>query len=303
MNLLTEHGVALLAVCYAIALALELWQLAAANFTRRVLSLAATLVGLLLHAAYLVALARGPASEWLSGWRQWHLLAALTISAVYFTLSCGKRRMALGLFLLPLVLALVALAGWSADAAPFPADDSSKLWALVHGLSLLAGTALVFLAFAAGAMYLVQAWRLKQKALPSDRFRLPSLEWLQRFNSRSIAVATALLGVGVASGVVLNQIRHAADVKRAVLDWSDPVVWSSMALFGWLVAVFIFGLVYKPARTGRKMAFLTVGGFVFLLLVLGLLSIGHSPEVAAAEFDAAAQASDRRELLSWRAVR
>ena len=43
---------------------------------------------------------------------------------------------------------------------------------------------------------------------------------------------------------------------------------SSGVLFLWLLAVVTFEWVYKPARAGRKVAYLTVASFVFLGLVL-----------------------------------
>jgi hypothetical protein len=59
--------------------------------------------------------------------------------------------------------------------------------------------------------------------------------------------------------------------------WSDPVVISSGVLFLWLVAVMIFESFYKPARQGRKVAYLTMASFVFLgLALLFVLFGGHA---------------------------
>ena len=54
----------------------------------------------------------------------------------------------------------------------------------MHGLVLLLGTVTVCIGFLAGVMYLVQSYALKHARSPSNGWRLPSLEWLERVNSR-----------------------------------------------------------------------------------------------------------------------
>jgi hypothetical protein len=115
-------------------------------------------------------------------------------------------------------------------------------------------------------MYLIQASRLKRKLPPRPGFRLPSLEWLQRFNRESLIVSTCLLALGLMSGVILNVIRPWDDGHR--VSWTDPVVLSSGILFAWLTGVTIFEWLYKPARQGKKVAYLTLASFVFLGLAL-----------------------------------
>jgi hypothetical protein len=58
------------------------------------------------------------------------------------------------------------------------------------------------------------------------------------------------------------------------------VIWTSSLLLAWLATAAIFGVVYRPARQGRKVAYLTVASFLFLVLALGLrlfLPSVHSP--------------------------
>jgi hypothetical protein len=234
-------------------------------------------LGLFTHTIYLVNEARlGPAATPLSSWHHWYLLAAWVLAVTYFYLLCSHPKITAGLFLLPLVLGLVAAAHLAADRSPVPAEQADRAWVWIHGGALLMGTVVVLVGFAAGLMYLVQAWRLKHKRPPSARFRLPSLEWLQQANSRALVISTLLVAVGFVSGVVLNQIHHAGEDRDAAMAWSDPIVWTSALLFGWLIVVLVFGAVYKPVRMGGKVAYLTLGSFVFLLLVLWVLLFGPS---------------------------
>ena len=50
----------------------------------------------------------------------------------------------------------------------------------------------------------------------------------------------------------------------------DSVIISSGVLLIWLVTVTVFEAVYKPARQGRKIAYLTLASFVFLAASLVL---------------------------------
>ena len=64
-------------------------------------------------------------------------------------------------------------------------------------------------------------------------------------------------------------------LSYGVVLWSDPVVWSSTLLATWMAIVAIFNFTYKPARQGRKVAYLTMGTFLFLAMTLAALLAGH----------------------------
>jgi ABC-type uncharacterized transport system permease subunit len=153
------------------------------------------------------------------------------------------------------------------------------MWNMVHGSALSLGTAVVALGFVFGVVYVVQASRLKRKLPQSKYFRLPSLEWLQRSSEVSLIVSTLVLALGLVSGIAINLIHQSGGEPGAAgtIAWSDPVVWSSAILFSWLLAVSIFNFCYQPARRGRKVAYLVMTSFVFLVLELGIVWwVGHA---------------------------
>lgn len=146
------------------------------------------------------------------------------------------------------------------------------------------GTAIVALGFAFGVVYLVQSYRLKRKASTGVPFRFPSLEWLQKSAEQSLLISAVLLGIGLMSGVVISQFPLTSENgSTTVLGdnrmnlWSDPVVWTSAVLFGWLLAATTFNLCYRPARQGRKVAYLVLASFLFLVLELVIVWwVGHA---------------------------
>jgi ABC-type uncharacterized transport system permease subunit len=154
---------------------------------------------------------------------------------------------------------------------------------MIHGLLLLGGTVTVCIGFLAGLMYLAQSYALKHARLSANGPRLPSLEWLERVNSRTLAVSALLIALGFISGILMSLAKHRGEATYAL--WTDPVVLSLAAMMLWLVAAEVFRLVYPAARQGRKVAYLTLASFVFLVIALAsftLLDNVHGPSRRAA---------------------
>lgn len=264
-----------LVVSYGAALLLELLGLKWRFSGRRVAIAAFALAGFIAHGLILgrsFATERVPLAtpaEWLS-------VAAFALGLVYLATIFYLPRSPSGLLLLPIVLGLIA-ASQVASRQPFAPDRTFYFWGVTHGMLLLLGTVTMCIGFLAGAMYLAQSYALKHPHIASSNWRLPSLEWLERLNGRMLAVSTVLILLGFASGVVLAILKQRHDSSLSPL-WFDPVVQSSAAMLLWLFAAETFRLVYPAARQGRKVAYLTLASFAFVVitvLVLALVDSGH----------------------------
>ena len=266
-------GVSILcfASSYAVALALEISRLLFRSSVRRFIRLGFAAAGLVAHSAFLYYRAASAVSVPLSTERDWYLVAAWVLVAAYLYLAVYHPSAPFGLFLLPLALALIGTAAFWANSEPLAREPASRIWGAIHGVSIVLAAVSVLLGFAAGLMYLGQVRHLKHKILPTRAMRLPSLEWLRRANSRAIVVSVLCLAVGVLSGMILNRINIESGAAR--LPWHDPVVLSTLLLLFWLLTAVLASALYRPARQGRKVAYLTLVSFVFLALVLaaGLL--------------------------------
>jgi ABC-type uncharacterized transport system permease subunit len=248
---------------YSVALALEVLGVWKRPPWRRLATVVAAAAGLIAHTWYLAK--RAGQSPWapLASQHDWYLAAAWLLALAYLGLVIYHPRAPMGLFLLPITLALIA-AAYFANTEPLATADIPRVWGMLHGVLLMLGTVAVLLGFVAGVMYLVQSYRLKNKLPAGERFRLPSLEWLQRMNGRSLAAATVLVGLGFITGV----LTRLAQRDGGGLPWRDPVVLSLSGMFSWLVAAEVFRLAYPAARRGRKVAYLTLAAFVFLVITL-----------------------------------
>jgi ABC-type uncharacterized transport system permease subunit len=207
----------------------------------------------------------------------WLLWAAWLIAVVYFAALFYLPRSPTGIVLLPIVLGLIISSHW-ASTEPLVSGQSLQIWGLLHGLMLLAGTVTVSIGFLAGLMYLAQSYALKNTRSSANGVRLPSLEWLEHVNSRTLALSALLIALGFISGVVMSVAKHRDEATYAL--WTDPVVLSLAAMMFWLIAAEVFRLVYPAARRGRKVAYLTLASFVFLVIALAsftLLDTVHGP--------------------------
>jgi ABC-type transport system involved in cytochrome c biogenesis permease subunit len=178
---------------YAVAFGLELSRLLFQSRVRRVVLLGFVIAGLGAHTIFLVYSGASAQSNLppLSSLYDWLLVVAWILVALYLYLSAWYHDLALGVFLLPIVLGLVGAAAWFVEPTP---------------------------------RKLVQARRLKSKSEPILGFRLPSLELLERVNHRALILAFALLTLGFGSGVVLAWLHRSVaavtpSLVAAVLVW------------------------------------------------------------------------------------
>jgi ABC-type transport system involved in cytochrome c biogenesis permease subunit len=246
---------------YGLALVSELARFVTRSAARWYLTIALTALGWLVQTAYLADL----------GWSQ-RTVPVTTVFESLLVLSWilaliglylmirSPRPVAVGVFVLPLVLALVLLADWVAARTAHWDDwrGAKAFWGSVHGVFLLAGAVSTCVAFAAGMMYLVQSNRLKHKRPPLSGFALPSLEQSERLNRGAITLAFPLLTFGLLIGVILDLAQ-----RRVPLSWTDPKVVSAGLM--WLVFAVLLHARFRPALRGRSVVLLTILAFAFLV--------------------------------------
>jgi ABC-type transport system involved in cytochrome c biogenesis permease subunit len=180
----------------------------------------------------------------------------------------SPKQVAAGMFVLPLVLGLVIVAGWF---APRQSDwlewgGMIAFWGTVHGIFLLGGAVFTCVAFFAGLMYLVQMRRLKAKRPSRFGLALPSLEHSERINRGAIIIAFPLLTFGLLIGIVLSVAARYEENSIATvhtLRWTDPKVIS--ALLMWLVFAVLLHARFRPAMRGKSVMVLTIVAFAFLV--------------------------------------
>ena len=256
---------------YACAWALELSRMVRPSALPRLLGLAFGVAGLLAHTLYLLVNPQSPSTQ--SGSM---LFLAWILAVFYLYGSIHHRRLAWGVFVLPLVLGLTVLAAL-APAASSPDGTwlldpewlrGERFWGMLHGVLLLLAAVGVCVGFLASVMYLFQAHRLRSKTLPGDGLRLLSLERLEQMNRRAINLAFPLLTAGVLVGAIL--LIHQPPAGQRI-EWTDPKVVGTAVL--WVVFALLLYLRYGFHLRGRRLAHLTLVAFGLLLFTL---AFGHT---------------------------
>ena len=199
---------------YTVALALEVSRLWFRSGIRGIVMLGFVVAGWIAHTAFLYYRSRSGRSDSFAVVEQSGLAAVGGLGAGDGLLLSG---------LLPYYHAfrhLLFAAGVRPDySGPLRRFDTFPPRAVqdlgpIHGVSIMLATVTVLFGFAAGLMYLGQANRLKRKRPPYRKLRLPSLEWLQTANSRTMLASMLLVGVAVASGIVLNLLKESPGTLR-----------------------------------------------------------------------------------------
>jgi|GEM_PF-643979 len=269
--------VMIMACAYGLAFLLELGRARGWQISGR-LSAGLLAMGLIAHSGWLIyriVLFKEQVelgAHVLSIRQDWYYGIAWGLSLVCLLWMLVRPATPFGAFFLPFILLLVLLGVIWGDPVPFARGAASRTWGLIHGLSILMAILAVCVALLSGVMYLGQVYRLRSRAIASSRFRLPSLEWLQNVIKQTLLWAEAMLAVGIFSGIWLNVLQHSG-VQQS-LPWNDPVVVSTWILFFWLGGSLLVGSVYRPLREGRRVVYLTMVSFVFMLLVLGMALFG-----------------------------
>jgi ABC-type transport system involved in cytochrome c biogenesis permease subunit len=247
------------AASYAVALLLELWNLRRPGTVKRCLIYVATGAGLFAHTFYLAyhALPTQGQSSTL-------LLLSWVLAVFYLFGTIHHRKLAWGVFALPVVLGLVLVAwllGTEEAGTTATAADQRQLWTWLHLGTLVLGAVGLCVGFVASVMYLVQSWKLKHKSPPGEGLKLLSLERLEAMNRRAIDLAFPLFTVGLLIGVILL-----ANTRE--LSWSDPKVIATGLL--WVVFALLLYVRHGLHVRGRRVALGTILTFGLMLVAFAV---------------------------------
>lgn len=188
----------------------------------------------------------------------------LTLSYLYLEVTTDERAM--GVFILPIVVALQTIPVlYPGMENRDPVLDSPWFW--VHVSSLIFAYASFGLAGVLGLTYVLQFKEIKKKHLGYFYTRLPSLQILDRMNSRATTIGWVFLTVGVIVGIVWTaQARQLApnNINLQEMSLDDPKIF--IAALTWAVYSFAVFARRTMGWNGRRAAWLSALGFVIVLL-------------------------------------
>ena len=172
-------------------------------------------------------------------------------------------------FIMPIVILLMTAA--AVFGRTHPHEYVASAWSWVHRLTTYGGAVAFAVAGAVGAMYLVASYRLRRKS-PLQGPILGSLERLEHLTMTSAALGFSLLTIGTITGFLwLYAERH--DTAFAGGFANSKVL---LACGVWIVYALVLHSPFNPSFRGRRVAMLSVFGFV--LMVGALVAAQFMPE-------------------------
>jgi cytochrome c-type biogenesis protein CcsB len=190
------------------------------------------------------------------------------IMLVFLIMEFRFRIAALGSFMLPLVIVLMlpAFIVTGEIQALNPALKSG--WLGIHTSFAVLGDAAFAFAFIVSVMYLIQERQLKAKHLGAIFHRLPSLDIMDNLGYKALTIGWPLFTLGMITGSI-----WANSAWGTYWSWSPKETWSLITWAMYLVLLHLRTIGWR----GRKMAFLSILGFVLVLVsffVVSRVSIG-----------------------------
>ncbi len=186
----------------------------------------------------------------------------LALAYLYMEMTTEER--ALGVFIVPLLVALQAIrAGHPVLEQRVPILESA--WFGVHVASLLFAYASFALACVVGVTYVLLFKEIKAKHLGFFYARLPSLESLDLMNRRTVTVGWVFLTVGVIVGAVWAAEARGGpiyDPRVEAMSLADPKILGAVVCW----AVYTFALYARRLGWGgKRAAYLSAVGFAIIL--------------------------------------
>ena len=186
------------------------------------------------------------------------------VVGVYLFWGCRARYRLLGLAVMPLAAALLALARIGGGTDVRGRSEYSAVFLVLHVGLVLAAFAGFTLAAALSALYLWQEGRLKRRQAGGLLGRAPSLLTLETLAARTVAFALPALTVGIVAGLV--RLRDEGARFDAVM---------ALTLLTWLVYAAFLVLRYKVGWRGRRAAYVALAGFALVIVVRLGLQVTH----------------------------
>jgi cytochrome c-type biogenesis protein CcsB len=185
------------------------------------------------------------------------------IVLVFLIMELRYRIPALGTFMLPLVLLLMAPAALTTRQIGGVNPILKSAWLGIHTSLALLGDAAFAFAFIVSLMYLIQERQLKHKNLGAIFHRLPPLDVMDTISYKALSIGWPLFTLGMITGSI-----WAESAWGTYWSWQPK---ETASLIVWLIYLSLLHLRTIGWR-GRKMAYLSIAGFLFVMISFFVVS-------------------------------
>ncbi len=226
-------------------------------------SLWATVAGFVMQTIYFVLRWAEAGRIPIAGFFEAINFLGMGIVLVFLLMEFRFKVPSLGSFMLPLVLVLMAPAALVPGRIEELKPVLKSGWLGIHTSLAVLGDAAFAFSFIVSVMYLIQERQLKQKHLGAIFHRLPPLDVMDTLGYKALSFGWPLFTLGMVTGSI-----WAESAWGSYWSWDIKETWS--------LIVWIMYLAFLHLRTigwrGKKMAYLSVAGFLFVLISFFVVS-------------------------------
>jgi ABC-type transport system involved in cytochrome c biogenesis permease subunit len=199
-----------------------------------------------------------------------NLLYCLTVTLVFLYMALLHPTRRLSAVLLPYLVLMLLLSACRQGPPAAIHCGAARIWLNLHVITSIIGYAFFTVAAILSLAYVIQDRNLNKKRLGPVFQGLPALETLDHLMYEHISVAFLVFTVSVLLGVMLT---HQEGWGTKWL--TDPKTVASGV--SWLTYAILFHLRMSANHHGRRIALVTIAGFVFVLFTyLGIHVVAHS---------------------------
>jgi cytochrome c-type biogenesis protein CcsB len=226
-------------------------------------SLWATVAGFIFHVAYFAVRWSESGRIPITSFFEAVNFLGMGVVLVFLIMEFRFKIAALGSFMLPLVVLLMVPVFLQSGTIKELNPVLKSGWLGVHTSLAVLGDAAFAFACIVSIMYLIQERQLKAKHLGAIFHRLPSLDIMDTLSYKALTLGWPLFTLGMLSGSI-----WANSAWGTYWSWDPKETWS---LITWIIYLALLHLRTIGWR-GRKMAVLSIVGFVFVLVSFFVVS-------------------------------
>lgn len=191
------------------------------------------------------------------------IVLTLVLGLLYLVLGIVIQQVWFGSVMSWLILLMIVLTAFVAHPAAKPQEIASEPWALVHGLAMILGAAMILLAVVTAYVYLLGSRRLKKKQIAKVLGIIPNIQKLERINYSALKMAFIFFSIGLITGIV-------GITMKAESFGTNPVSWLidskiiSIIMVWITLAIIIISHRLKFIK-GKRIAYATIIMFIWIL--------------------------------------
>lgn len=245
--------------------------------------------GISIHGAFLIILSRKSLNLPITTLFESSTLFLFLIVIVSVIIKYIYKIPSINSFVMPIVtiFSIAAISLVKNDLAL--SSDLAKFWQIVHIIPIFLGYAAFTVSFILSIMYLTQERLLKKKGFSPLFESLPSLGTLDALMWKTITFGFPLITIGLVTGTIWAKTSNIL----GELWYLDSKV--LLGVLTWLIYAALLHLRLGASFHGTKVAFVTIGGFLVVMLTfIGPFLMGskHAYEKSSVKLEQKVQPDD-----------